>query len=314
MDEVHAMDVGRLTSEHGAFERFVERFGTPEQLAAGYLEQLAIEPFQPCRWSNASFLRTQTVVAVLLLVITSGGVCLAVLREPPKLSPFTDVRFVGEHIDVTFDGQTFRWRELDEIRVEDIVKSAQEQFGNRWQKRISEDLVEVLWGMSHKPSRTVQLRLTDLTTNEDVVIENAPLTRENRRALYLKRLLVRDAAETEQDRSEPPKRSPFTEVRFQDDQVFVTWNRRQCEWLELDEISVEYIVALAKQQYRDRWQKRVSEDLVEVLWRMNHQPGRTVMLRLRDIESKLEFVVRDAPMSEGNRWAIWTMRRLAEHH
>jgi uncharacterized membrane protein len=38
-DEVRAMDVGRLTSESAAYERFVQRFGTPDQLAKDYLAE-----------------------------------------------------------------------------------------------------------------------------------------------------------------------------------------------------------------------------------------------------------------------------------
>ena len=37
MDEVYAMDVGRLTSEPAAYERLIQRFGTPQQLAESYL-------------------------------------------------------------------------------------------------------------------------------------------------------------------------------------------------------------------------------------------------------------------------------------
>ena len=38
-DEVRSMDVGRLTNEHAAYQRLVERFGTPAQMAMSYLEQ-----------------------------------------------------------------------------------------------------------------------------------------------------------------------------------------------------------------------------------------------------------------------------------
>ena len=65
IDEVRAMDVGRLTSEGAAYDRFVERFGTPEQLAANYLEQS--ESLQP---ANRSFRWKQTAVAILLVVLS----------------------------------------------------------------------------------------------------------------------------------------------------------------------------------------------------------------------------------------------------
>ncbi|MGI9471993.1 MAG: serine/threonine protein kinase [Rubripirellula sp.] len=110
------------------------------------------------------------------------------LEEPPKLSPFTDIRFEDEDIYVTFNGQERKLLELDGIKVEDIVRSAQRQFGVKWQKRISEDLVEVLWGMNHKPEDTVQLRLLDPETDEELLVEKAPLTKRNRSEIYLRRM------------------------------------------------------------------------------------------------------------------------------
>jgi hypothetical protein len=84
---------------------------------------------------------------------------------------------------VTFDGRTYHWLELDGIKVEDIVASSKKRFGGSWQKRIREDLVEVLWDMEHKPGSTVKLRLQDFKTKKDFVVENAPMTKENRDAI-----------------------------------------------------------------------------------------------------------------------------------
>ncbi len=101
-------------------------------------------------------------------------------NDPPKRSPFTAVRFENEQVIVDYDGQTYQWLELNGIKVADIVASSKKQFGEQWQKRISEDLVELLWGMGHKPGNMVKLRLLDLKTKQDLVIENAPMTEENR--------------------------------------------------------------------------------------------------------------------------------------
>ena len=105
-------------------------------------------------------------------------------NAPPKLSPFTDVRFEDEQVIVAYDGQTYQWLELNGIKVEDIVTSSKKQFGGQWQKRISEDLVELLWGMGHQPGNMVKLRLLDLKTKQDFVVENAPMTKENRYAIF----------------------------------------------------------------------------------------------------------------------------------
>ncbi|MEZ6034926.1 MAG: hypothetical protein R3C17_17680 [Planctomycetaceae bacterium] len=98
-------------------------------------------------------------------------------------SPFTEVNFEGEQVIVTCDGTAYQWLEIDEIKVEDIVASAKKQFGGAWQKRIREDLVEVLWGMGHKPGSTVKLHLQDFKTKKDIVFEKAPMTKANRDAI-----------------------------------------------------------------------------------------------------------------------------------
>ena len=50
---------------------------------------------------------------------------------PPKLSPFTDVRFEDERVIVDYEDQTYQRLELNGIKVEDIV-SSKKQFGWQW--------------------------------------------------------------------------------------------------------------------------------------------------------------------------------------
>jgi serine-type D-Ala-D-Ala carboxypeptidase/endopeptidase len=136
------------------------------------------------------------------LVQKAAGIETKVERDegndaPPKVSPFTAVRFEGEHVIVAYDDQTYQWLELNGIKVDDIVASAKQQFGGQWQKRISEDLVELLWGMDHRPGNMVKLRLLNLKTKQDVVVDNAPMTRENRSAVAENRQPADEAASVE---------------------------------------------------------------------------------------------------------------------
>jgi CubicO group peptidase (beta-lactamase class C family) len=118
-------------------------------------------------------------------------------NAPPKLSPFTAVGFEDEQVIVEYEGQTYQWLELNGIKVEDIVALSKKQFGALWQKRISEDLVELLWGMGHRPGNTVKLRLLNVETKQDLVVENAPMTEENRYAIVANRQLADEAAPVE---------------------------------------------------------------------------------------------------------------------
>ncbi len=107
--------------------------------------------------------------------------------EPPKLSPFTRVEFEDGKVLVDYEGRTYEWLALDGFSVEKITASAKRQFGERWQKRTAEDLVEVLWGMKHLPGETVSLRLRDIETQEEKTIEKAAMTEANRRGIWLRR-------------------------------------------------------------------------------------------------------------------------------
>lgn len=100
--------------------------------------------------------------------------------DAPRVSPFTDVRFDNGQVMVTFDGQPYRWLELDGFQVDDIVSTAKLHFGDDWQKRVAEDLVAVLWRMDHRPGDTVGLRLQKPDAKQDIVIEKAAMTKGNR--------------------------------------------------------------------------------------------------------------------------------------
>ncbi len=108
-------------------------------------------------------------------------------RDHPKVSPFTEVVFEGDQVIATFEGNAYEWLEIDAVKVEDIVSASKRRFGPIWQQRVAEDLVEVLWVMGHQPGETVRLRLRDLKTNEERIIQSAPMTEENRFEVYRKR-------------------------------------------------------------------------------------------------------------------------------
>lgn len=108
-------------------------------------------------------------------------------QEPPKLSPFTDIRFENDGVIVTYDSEEYSWLAIDGIEVEDVINAAKRQFDDRWQKRIAEDLVEVLWGMEHRPGKVVRLRLADLHSGRIRNVARASMTEENRLEIYGKR-------------------------------------------------------------------------------------------------------------------------------
>jgi len=121
------------------------------------------------------------------------------IGSAPSTSPFTEVRFEDEQVIVTYDGIAYQWLEIDGIKVKEIVSSAKSRFGKNWQKRVAEDMLDVLLGMDYEPKTTVTLRLLDLETKETCVFEKALMTQENRQAIYWNRAHADDEADANDD-------------------------------------------------------------------------------------------------------------------
>ncbi len=116
------------------------------------------------------------------LVLLAVGVCApawtAVRADSyPKLSPFSAIRWVP---NVEIDGKWYALEAVGNQPVEKIIKFSKQRHGNKWAKRFGEDLVQVLTEMGHPPGKTVSLTVRNLETGSREVLQNVPMTRENR--------------------------------------------------------------------------------------------------------------------------------------
>jgi hypothetical protein len=309
-------------SDAELYSRFVERFGSPRVVALAYRDVEASCGRVAPKWCAAiSQAPWKRAAAALLIVTGTVGLCLAeYLKEPPKVSPFTEVRYHDNDNDkaededeaeviVRFQRKLYRLDAIDSIPTKSILQAARDHFGDRWQKRFAEDLAEVFWAMDHKPRRNVRLELRDLKTNIAVTIEKAAMTEANRQKIWFARngeALIQLALADKP--REAPKISPFTEVTYDDKGVIVRFKGERYRLVALDGIPAEKILESARQNFRDRWQKRFAEDLVEVLWAMGHRPDQTVSLQLKDPKSKKTFTVDRAVMTHENRRQVWQAR------
>jgi len=190
-NEISSPDAEHLvTSEQQTYDHFVESYGSPLQVAAEYLQasdSTSHTMSLPKRWKYLSILNT-----ALLIGLVTAGVFLMDRSDPwptrsslpPKVSPFTQVDFEGDKILVEIDGTTYEWLGIDGIPVSKVTAASKRLYRVLWRKRIVEDLVEVLWGMGHKPGETVKLQLRDLQQNTETTVAAAPMTRANRRSMY----------------------------------------------------------------------------------------------------------------------------------
>jgi hypothetical protein len=102
----------------------------------------------------------------------------------PKKSPFAAVRWQVTEPEVQVDDEWFKLVSLNDLPASKIVAFSQRTYGDKWQKRFEEDLVELLTRMGHPPQNTVKLVLQRLTSSETRTLEKVPMTRANRQAIW----------------------------------------------------------------------------------------------------------------------------------
>ncbi len=101
-----------------------------------------------------------------------------------------------------------------------------------------------------------------------------------------------------------PKKSPFAAVRWRDSQPEVRVGKEWFELVSLDGIAASDIVMFCQSSYKDLWRKRFEEDLVEVLFRMGHEPTDAVCLVVCPIGSSEAQTLENVAMTKANREAI----------
>lgn len=107
---------------------------------------------------------------------------------------------------------------------------------------------------------------------------------------------------------EDKERSPFTDVKFEGGAAHVLVDGEWYEWLALDDMPYERIVAAAVDLAPGDWQRRLSEDMLAVLASLGMKPGATVKLELRSLESGNDLVMPAAPATNENRNMVWRNR------
>jgi hypothetical protein len=97
---------------------------------------------------------------ILTLLCFSSLLAFSQKLELEKASPFTAVKWEKEQPVVQFDNKWYHLEKLDDFRTEELLGFCKKQFGSKWQKRFSEDLVEVLQALGYQPDLKVALQLS----------------------------------------------------------------------------------------------------------------------------------------------------------
>ena len=123
-----------------------------------------------------SYALLSLVVAVVVLHTTASPA-----QQYPKLAPYSSIRWTVP--EVWIDGQWHALRTIDGISVEEIGAWAMNKYGDDWHRRFAEDLVQVLSEMGHPPGKTVKLKVRNLVTGTECVLDSVKLTAKNRESL-----------------------------------------------------------------------------------------------------------------------------------
>ncbi|GJM24865.1 MAG: hypothetical protein DHS20C16_12800 [Phycisphaerae bacterium] len=117
------------------------------------------------------------IVSLVMFSCNGTGLKTATAESFPKLAPYSAISWKPS---VEIGGQWYALLAIDEHSVDDIIRFAKQKYEQRWVKRFSEDLVQVLTEMGHPPGKTVNLTVRSMETGKQEVFKNVPMTRENR--------------------------------------------------------------------------------------------------------------------------------------
>ena len=128
-------------------------------------------------------------------LLEPGDQMIVTLGPPPvpadsRLAPFTDIRWKGDDPEIQIKGVWYGWIAINDIPIASVIAAAQDLDERLWQKRVAEDLVQV---MNHVPGESGRsdvgkdVRLTILDEHGAVTLPHVAMTEDNRRSVYQNR-------------------------------------------------------------------------------------------------------------------------------
>lgn len=141
-------------------------------------------------------------------------------EEYPKLAPWDGVRWAEDAPEVRVGGTWFGLVQIDRVTVVMFRNRGKQLYGNGWQRRFEEDLVEFMAKLGSKPGPTVELILEVLDTGENLLKRGIRLTKANRDAVW------RAAVAREAKSAARPTRRVVREHRSEPDPRYVSMTKR----------------------------------------------------------------------------------------
>jgi hypothetical protein len=227
------------------------------------------------------------------------------------VSAFTGVRWNGDAMQVEVQGKWYELVAINDAQEPDILAYAKKTFDDRWEKRMAEDLPQVLNQMGHPVGLTVNLQLRNPDTKEVVTMNDVPVKQENRRSIMMPRVIAQVAAmagapKTAALAAAPlaPGPLPFTGLKWHGLTVQVRVNDAWYELAAIDGVTVDQMIADAQKNWGtgffDRWRRGLVQHMDQILTDLGHAPGATVTLQLRKLDGGDAVTMSDTPMNLDN--------------
>ncbi|QDT39959.1 MraY-like glycosyltransferase [Gimesia alba] len=142
-------------------------------------------PFAEKRLQSSSASPARLIIVLTIVILFLGFMIFKIQRgdEYPKISPFAAVRWQESQPEVKLGEEWFKLIALDGLLASEIVEFSKQTYGDKWQKRFEEDLVELLTRMGHPPKDKVTLEVQSLDSSEKQIRKDVPMTKENRAAI-----------------------------------------------------------------------------------------------------------------------------------
>ena len=216
----------------------------------------------------------------------------------PTLAGWDAVRWRGTVPLLRVDSVWYELVSIDSLSAEFVVSLCKETAGDRWQKRFHEDIVETLAKVGGIVRTTVTLELRALDDDRRVVMP-VRMTNDNRRAV-------------KKFRGDYLRRSGFRDFRWPGDLPEVSVDGRWYVLFAVNQVAIEDILRHAREHYPQHVERRMSEDLVQLLEEMGHPPLDELDLAVMDemTSQRTNILTR---LTEENRDALRAARARREH-
>ncbi|MEM7629697.1 MAG: hypothetical protein AAF356_09795 [Planctomycetota bacterium] len=223
-----------------------------------------------------------------------------------KVAPFTGVRFEAGAVLVEHAGDWWRLDAIEGVAADELYAASALAFGpDLAEKRMSEDIAEVLGAAGVEAGRTVSMTLAPVAGGAPQVFGDVEMTRDNRRRVWADRSDIR-ANDARWSRV-----APYTGLVLEGGVVRVEHNGVWHELLAIDGVETPALIASAAAAFgEERIEKRLGEDIAQVLLAAGVAPSETVTLHLRT-PAGVSIEVTGVSMDAEKRDELWRSRHPA---